>query len=149
MGQSTSNPSSISQWAAVEAIEGSKSFLNDWVRSFEERRDFVVENLNKCKGINCLNPKGAFYVYPSCAGLIGKKYKGNTYPKSCINCHKYLPSFFFAISSTIAEILLLFTSAPMICLTRLAEVSIAILFIFSGDFFLRSNISFSALLISS
>ena len=78
MGQSTSNPSSISQWAAVEAIEGSKSFLNDWVRSFEERRNFVVENLNKCKGINCLNPKGAFYVYPSCAGLIGKKYKGNT-----------------------------------------------------------------------
>jgi len=78
MGQSTSNPSSISQWAAVEAIEGSKSFLNDWLRSFEERRNFVVENLNKCKGINCLNPKGAFYVYPSCAGLIGKKYKGNT-----------------------------------------------------------------------
>ncbi len=78
MGQSTSNPSSISQWAAVEAIEGSKSFLNDWVGSFEERRNFVVENLNKCKGINCINPKGAFYVYPSCAGFIGKKYKGNT-----------------------------------------------------------------------
>ena len=58
MGQSTSNPSSISQWAAVEAIEGSKSFLNDWVSSFEERRDFVVENLNNCKGMNCLNPKG-------------------------------------------------------------------------------------------
>ena len=76
MGQSTSNPSSISQWAAVEALNGSKKFLDEWINSFKERRDFIVNYLNNCKGIECLNPEGAFYVYPSCSGLIGKEYQG-------------------------------------------------------------------------
>ena len=76
MGQSTSNPSSISQWATVEALNSSKDFLNLWIESFKERRDFIVNYLNQCNGISCLNPEGAFYVYPSCEGLIGKEYKG-------------------------------------------------------------------------
>ena len=75
MGQSTSNPSSISQWAAVEALQGQNNFLAEWVSSFEERRDYVVNALNECKGISCLKPNGAFYVYPSCEGLIGKKFQ--------------------------------------------------------------------------
>ena len=70
--QSTSNPCSISQWASVEALEGPQDFLKDWVKAFEERRDLVVSMLNQAKGIDCPTPEGAFYVYPSCAGLIGK-----------------------------------------------------------------------------
>ena len=69
--QSTSNPSSISQWAAVEALNGDQSFLRDWCDSFEARRDLVVSALNDCKGITCPNPDGAFYVYPSIKDLIG------------------------------------------------------------------------------
>ena len=71
--QSTSNPSSISQWAAVEALNGKKEFLKDWLLSFEERRDMVVDMINSANGLKCLRPKGAFYVYPSCNGIIGKK----------------------------------------------------------------------------
>jgi aspartate aminotransferase len=74
--QSTSNPCSISQWAAVEALEGPQEFLNDWVASFQERRDLVVAMLNQAKGISCPKPEGAFYVYPSCAGVIGKTTRG-------------------------------------------------------------------------
>ena len=70
--QSTSNPCSISQWASVEALEGPQDFLKRWVEAFQERRDLVVSMLNQAKGIDCPKPEGAFYVYPSCAGLIGK-----------------------------------------------------------------------------
>jgi aspartate aminotransferase len=70
--QSTSNPCSISQWASVEALKGPQEFLRDWVKSFQERRDLVVSMLNQAKGIDCPKPEGAFYVYPSCAGAIGK-----------------------------------------------------------------------------
>jgi aspartate aminotransferase len=71
--QSTSNPCSISQWAAVEALRGPQDFLKDWVKSFQERRDVVVSMLNQATGISCPTPEGAFYVYPSCEGCIGKK----------------------------------------------------------------------------
>jgi len=71
--QSTSNPSSISQAAAVEALNGAQDFIKDRATSFQERRDFVVNALNAIEGIECLNPLGAFYVFPSCKGLIGKK----------------------------------------------------------------------------
>jgi aspartate aminotransferase len=71
--QSTSNPSSISQAAAVEALNGTQDFIKERTMSFQERRNFVVKALNKIEGINCLNPDGAFYVFPSCKGLIGKK----------------------------------------------------------------------------
>ena len=71
--QSTTNPSSISQAAAVEALNGQQDFIKERAKSFQERRDFVVKALNQINGIECLNPDGAFYVFPSCKGLIGKK----------------------------------------------------------------------------
>jgi aspartate aminotransferase len=70
--QSTSNPSSISQWAAVEALNGPQDFIPVNNEVFKERRDLVVSMLNQAKGIDCPRPEGAFYVYPSCAGTIGK-----------------------------------------------------------------------------
>ncbi len=70
--QSTSNPSSVSQAAALAALEGDQSFLADRNAVFKERRNMVVDLLNEADGIECLKPEGAFYVYPSCAGLIGK-----------------------------------------------------------------------------
>ena len=71
--QSTTNPSSISQAAAVEALNGTQNFIKERATSFQARRDFVVKALNEIEGIECLNPDGAFYVFPSCKGLIGKK----------------------------------------------------------------------------
>jgi aspartate aminotransferase len=70
--QSTSNPSSITQWAAIEALNGPQDFIERNNRVFRERRDLVVSMLNQAKGLQCPKPEGAFYVYPSCAGLIGK-----------------------------------------------------------------------------
>ncbi|HEY1880429.1 MAG TPA: pyridoxal phosphate-dependent aminotransferase [Caulobacteraceae bacterium] len=72
MSQSTSNPASISQWAAVEALNGPQDFIKPNARKFEARRDLVVSMLNQAKGLSCPTPEGAFYVFPSCAGLIGK-----------------------------------------------------------------------------
>ncbi|WP_440937626.1 pyridoxal phosphate-dependent aminotransferase [Candidatus Pelagibacter sp.] len=71
--QSTSNPSSISQAAAVEALNGNQGFIKKRSKAFKERRDFVVKSLNDIDGINCLTPEGAFYVFPSCKGLLNKK----------------------------------------------------------------------------
>ncbi len=71
--QSTTNPSSISQAASVEALSGTQDFIKKRADSFQERRDFVVKELNDIDGINCLNPDGAFYVFPSCKDLMGKK----------------------------------------------------------------------------
>ncbi len=71
--QSTTNPSSISQAASVEALSGTQDFIKKRSVSFQERRDFVVKALNDIDGIECLNPDGAFYVFPSCKGLVGKK----------------------------------------------------------------------------
>ena len=76
--QSTSNPSSVSQAAAVEALNGTQKFIKTRSKEFKKRRDFVVKKLNKIKGINCLKPNGAFYVFPSCKGLLGKKTKIKT-----------------------------------------------------------------------
>jgi aspartate aminotransferase len=72
MSQTTSNPSSISQWAAVEALNGTQDFIRPNARLFEQRRDLVVSMLNQANGIKCPTPEGAFYVYPSCEGLLGK-----------------------------------------------------------------------------
>jgi len=74
--QSTTNPCSISQWAAVAALNGPQDFLVDWRKVFQRRRDLVVAGLNAAAGIDCLTPAGAFYVFPSCAGLFGKTSKG-------------------------------------------------------------------------
>ena len=76
--QSTSNPSSISQAAAVEALNGKQGFIKTRAKAFKERRNFVVKSLNNIKGINCLTPNGAFYVFPSCKGLLNKKTKLKT-----------------------------------------------------------------------
>ena len=76
--QSTSNPSSISQAAAVEALNGEQNFIKERARAFKERRDFVVDSLNNIKGLSCQKPNGAFYVFPSCKKLLGKKTKLKT-----------------------------------------------------------------------
>ena len=70
--QSTSNPSAVSQWASVEALNGPQDFIPKHNKIFKERRDLVVSMLNQANGIKCPKPEGAFYVYPSCAGTIGK-----------------------------------------------------------------------------
>ena len=70
--QSTSNPTSISQWASLEALEGPQDFIPERAKVFKERRDMVVKLLNECEGLTCPTPEGAFYVYPSCEGCIGK-----------------------------------------------------------------------------
>jgi aspartate aminotransferase len=71
--QSTSNPCSITQWAAVEALNGPQDFIAQNNAMFVDRRDLVVSMLNQSDGLQCPQPSGAFYVYPSCAGAIGKK----------------------------------------------------------------------------
>jgi aspartate aminotransferase len=76
--QSTTNPSSISQWAAVEALNGPQEFLAEWRDVFQQRRDLVVSGLNANTGLDCLVPEGAFYVFPSCERLLGKISAGGT-----------------------------------------------------------------------
>jgi aspartate aminotransferase len=71
--QSTSNPSSISQAAAVEALNGPQNFIIKRSKKFQERRDIVVKSLNEIKGLSCLNPDGAFYVFPNCLKYLNKK----------------------------------------------------------------------------
>ena len=70
--QSTSNPTAVAQWAAVEALDGPQDFIAKHNKIFKERRDLCVSMLNQANGIRCPKPEGAFYVYPSCAGTIGK-----------------------------------------------------------------------------
>ena len=72
-GQVTSCASSVSQWASVEALNGPQDFIAERATAFERRRDLVVSMLNQANGISCPKPEGAFYVYPSCAGVIGKR----------------------------------------------------------------------------
>ena len=76
--QSTTNPSSISQAAAVEALNGTQDFIKTRSDSFKERRDYVVDTLNSINGLSCLKPNGAFYVFPNCKKLLGKKTKLRT-----------------------------------------------------------------------
>ena len=72
-GQQTSGACSIAQWAAVEALNGTQDFIPENRKIFEARRDLVVSMLNQATGLECPSPEGAFYVYPSCKALIGKK----------------------------------------------------------------------------
>ncbi len=71
-GQQTSGACTIAQWAAVEALNGPQDYSEERTKVFEERRDLVVSMLNQATGMKCPKPEGAFYVYPSCAALIGK-----------------------------------------------------------------------------
>lgn len=75
-GQSTSGASTISQWAAVAALTGDRSFMDEWRAAFSERRLYVADRLKAIDGLTCLVPEGAFYVYPSCADWIGKTSAG-------------------------------------------------------------------------
>lgn len=75
-GQSTSNPCTISQWAALAALDGPQDFIAQNNAAFARRRDFVVGALNAIPGITCPTPQGAFYAYPSIAGLIGRTSAG-------------------------------------------------------------------------
>ncbi len=76
MSQSTSNPSSISQWAGVTALNGPHNFIQERNTAFTARRNAVVEGLNAAKGISCVKPDGAFYVYPNCEDVMGKSSAG-------------------------------------------------------------------------
>ena len=76
--QSTSNPSSISQAAAVAALDGPHDFIRERNAVFKERRDLVADRLDAVPGLRCRRPEGAFYVYPSCAGVIGKRTPAGT-----------------------------------------------------------------------
>ncbi len=76
--QSTSNPCSISQWAAVEALNGPQDYIQFSREAFQRRRDLVVSMLNQATGIQCQTPEGAFYIYPSIQGCIGKATPGGT-----------------------------------------------------------------------
>ena len=75
-GQQTSGACTIAQWASVEALNGPQDFIPERRRAFEDRRDLVVSMLNQAKDLECPSPEGAFYVYPSCAGAIGKSTPG-------------------------------------------------------------------------
>ncbi len=81
--QSTSNPASIAQWAALEALRGPQDTVATMVREFHKRRDVIVDRLNAIAGIHCLKPEGAFYVFPNIAGLIGKSANGKKLNSPC------------------------------------------------------------------
>jgi aspartate aminotransferase len=81
--QSTSNPTSIAQWAALEAVRGPQESVTMMVREFHKRRDVIVERLNAIPGFHCLKPEGAFYVFPNIAGLIGKSANGKKLSSPC------------------------------------------------------------------
>lgn len=83
-GHSTSNPTSISQKAALAALEGTQEPLHNMVAEFIKRRDYIVERLNSIKGIFCLKPQGAFYVFPNVSQIIGKRFKGQTIKDSVL-----------------------------------------------------------------
>lgn len=88
--QSTSNPSSISQAAALAALEGPEEFLLERNERFKTRRNMVVKMLNECNGLSCIKPSGAFYVYPSCSGIIGKSSKEGKLIENSIDFSAYL-----------------------------------------------------------
>ena len=88
--QSTSNPCSISQAAAVEALNGPQDYLLERSASFKKRRDFVVTRLNAIEGLSCQVPQGAFYVFPSCVGLIGRKAPSGQIINNCTEFASYL-----------------------------------------------------------
>ena len=88
--QSTSNACSISQAAAVEALNGPQDFIPERQANFQDRRDLVVSMLNQANGITCAKPEGAFYVYPCCDGLIGRKTPGGKTLESDLDIVNYL-----------------------------------------------------------
>ena len=84
--QVTSNPTSIAQWAAIEALTGPQDEIAKMVGEFDRRRRFIVDALNAIPGVTCVMPKGAFYVFPNVSGLFGKRGKGGTLKGSADVC---------------------------------------------------------------
>jgi aspartate aminotransferase len=76
-GQSTSNPSSISQMATIEALNGPQGFIKERAQEFHRRKNYIVTRLNNIDGFSCFDPLGAFYVFPSISGFVGKEFNGN------------------------------------------------------------------------
>ena len=87
--QNTSNPNSIAQKASIEALNGDQTIVTNMVKEFEKRRNVIVDRLNAIPGITCMMPQGAFYVFPSIAGLLGKQY-GNKVILTSADCATYL-----------------------------------------------------------
>ncbi|MDP3297853.1 MAG: pyridoxal phosphate-dependent aminotransferase [Thermodesulfovibrionia bacterium] len=87
--QSTSNPTSISQKAAVEALTGTQDFISKMVSEFDKRRKYMVERLNNIKGVSCIKPVGAFYAFPNVSSYYGRSFKGNSI-KSSMDLSTYL-----------------------------------------------------------
>ncbi len=87
--QSTSNPTSISQKAAVEALTGTQDFILKMVSEFDKRRKYMVERLNMIKGVSCIKPVGAFYAFPNVSSYYGRSFKGNSI-KSSMDLSAYL-----------------------------------------------------------
>lgn len=87
--QSTSNPASISQKAAVEALTGPQDFISKMVSEFDKRRKYMVERLNSIKGVSCIKPVGAFYAFPNVSSYYGRSFKGNSI-KSSMDLSAYL-----------------------------------------------------------
>jgi len=87
--QSTSNPASISQKAAVEALTGTQDFISKMVSEFDKRRKYMVERLNNIKGVTCIKPVGAFYAFPNVSSYYGRSFKGNSI-KSSMDLSAYL-----------------------------------------------------------
>ena len=75
-GQVTTNINSITQWACVEAYNGTQAFLEEWKAEFKKRRDYIIERFNKIPGVTCLKPEGAFYVFPNISAYLGKTFEG-------------------------------------------------------------------------
>ena len=96
-GHSTSNPTSISQKAAVAAIQGQKEFIKDMLKAFTERRDYVYRRLNAIPGVKCVKPQGAFYAFPNISYYFGKSYKGTEVNSSPELCQHLLQNFNVAI----------------------------------------------------
>ena len=95
--QSTSNPTSISQKAAVVALNGPQDFIKTMVSEFKKRRDFLVSELRSIEGVTCYNPKGAFYVFPNFNKLLGRKYKGKKIGSSSVLTEILLEDFHTAV----------------------------------------------------
>ena len=95
--QSTSNPTSISQMAAIAALNGPQNSIALMLEAFQARRDFLVRELRGIPGVTCYNPKGAFYVFPNFSSVLGKKYKGTLVDSSSTLTTMLLEGFHTAV----------------------------------------------------
>src|SRR5690606_26974506 len=95
--QSTSNPTSISQYAALAALTGPQDFIATMVSEFQKRRDYLVRELTSIPGVTCHNPRGAFYVFPNFNALLGKKYKDKAIDSSASLTELLLEEFYTAV----------------------------------------------------